>query len=331
MENGSPPSSAAAEGISAARESKRETKDRRAHSRAGLIFGVGAYGLWGVIPFYFKMLTHLAPLEVLAHRILWSCLLLAVILSVTLRWLDVPKILRSKPIMLRLIASTALIAVNWFTYIHAVSTNQVVEASLGYFLTPLVNVLLGAVFLGERMRPVQLASLAIAAVGVALLTSQGSGFPTIAVTLAISFAFYGLMRKTAAVDAAIGLFVETTLLAPVAAITLLVLAYRGESEAIEAGAPTLALLALGGIVTTTPLLFFAGAAKRLSMSTLGFLQYLAPSLQFVVAVAAFREPFSRRSLVSFIIIWIAVALYTADSVRQWRRSRKKEMDCEPTP
>lgn len=305
--------------------------ERRARTRAGLIFGVGAYGLWGVIPFYFKALTHLPPIEVLAHRILWSCLLLAGILSATRRWRDVPRIVRSRPIMLRLLASTALIAVNWFTYIHAVSTNQVVEASLGYFLTPLVNVLLGAVFLAERLRPVQLASLAIAAAGVALLTSQGSGFPSIAATLAISFAFYGLMRKTAAVDAAIGLFVETTLLAPVAAATLVVLAHRGQSEAVGAGSPTLALLALGGIVTTTPLLLFAGAAKRLSMSTLGFLQYLAPSLQFLLAVAIFREPFTRRSLASFIIIWMAVALYTADSLRHWRLARRKQSECEPTP
>jgi chloramphenicol-sensitive protein RarD len=258
------------------------------------------------------------------------------LLTCTLKWLDLARILRSRDVMLRLVASTVLIGVNWFTYIHAVSTDQVVEASLGYFLTPLVNVMLGRLFLGERLRAPQVASLAIAAAGVALLTSQGNGFPSIAVTLAISFAFYGLMRKTAAVDAAIGLFVETMLLAPVALATLAVLEISGQGKAIAAGPETLGLLALGGLVTTTPLLFFAGAARRLSMATLGFLQYLAPSLQFLLAVAVFGEPFTRRSLASFVVIWIAVALYTIDSVRQWKRMRQKAkeekgLDCEPTP
>lgn len=310
------------------------TTDGASQTRWGLAFGLGAYGLWGVIPFYFKALRHLPPLEVLAHRVVWSFLLLACLLAATRSWRDFSRTLGAWPVMSRLLASAALIAVNWFTYIWAVTNNRVLEASLGYFITPLVNVLLGALFLGERLRRLQLVSLMLAGVGVAVLASQGNGFPVIAVTLAISFAFYGLMRKTAAVDAAMGLFVETLLLAPLAMAMLGVLQWRGTAEAPAAGGLSWILLVLGGPVTTTPLLFFAGAARRLSMSTLGFLQYLAPSLQFLLAVVVFHEPFSRVKLFSFAFIWAAVAIYSAESVWRWRQRREQAaaaLEGEATP
>jgi chloramphenicol-sensitive protein RarD len=226
--------------------------------------------------------------------------------------------------MARLTASTLLIGVNWFTYIYAVSTNQVLESSLGYFITPLVNVLLGIVFLGERLRPVQLASLLLAAAGVANMAMLGHGVPWIALVLAVSFAFYGLMRKTVTVDASLGLFVETALLTLPAALLLGALQVSGAAQAPSAGAGTLRLLVAGGVVTTVPLLFFAGAARRLRMATLGFLQYLAPSIQFVLAVAVFGEELSRAKVISFGFIWVAVALYTLDSLWSYNVQRAKQ-------
>jgi chloramphenicol-sensitive protein RarD len=290
-----------------------------AQSRLGLIFGLGAYGLWGLIPIYFRALRHLPPWEVLAHRVVWSFVLLTAIVAVWGRLGEAWKAFGSRAVMTRLAASTLLIGVNWFTYIYAVSVERVLESSLGYFITPLVNVLLGIVFLKERLRPVQLAGLLLAAAGVMNLAMRGQGVPWIALTLAFSFAFYGLMRKTVAVDASLGLFVETLLLTPPAVLLLGTLQVQGDAQATAAGWPTLGLLILGGLVTTVPLLLFAGAARRLRMATLGFLQYLAPSIQFVLAVMVFGEPFSQAKFVSFGCIWAAVALYSVDTIWAYRR------------
>jgi chloramphenicol-sensitive protein RarD len=295
-----------------------------AQSRLGLFYGLGAYGLWGIIPLYFYALRDLPPLEVLAHRVVWSFVLLTGMMFAWRRWGDVRGALVRGDVMLRLGASTVLIAVNWFTYIYSVSTGQVLESSLGYFITPLVNVLLGMVFLGERLRPAQLASLLLAAVGVLNLAVQGDGFPWIAMVLAVSFAFYGLMRKTVAVDAPLGLFVETSLLTLPAVLLLAALQANGSSEALSASGTTLALLVSGGVITTIPLLLFAGAARRLRMATLGFLQYLAPSIQFVLAVTVFGEPLSRAKLVSFGFIWTAVALYSMHSLWSYRARRESQ-------
>jgi chloramphenicol-sensitive protein RarD len=290
-------------------------------SRLGLMLGLGAYGLWGVIPLYFRLLKHLPPLEVLGHRVAWSFVLLTGMLLAAGRSADLRRALRTRLVMLPLAASTVLIAINWFTYIYAVSVDRVLEASLGYFITPLVNVLLGVAFLGERLRPMQLLSLAIAAAAVAYVALQGSGVPWIALTLAGSFAFYGLLRKTVPVDAALGLFIETMLLTPLALLALAAMQSGGQAEALADGSSTISLLILGGLVTTVPLLFFAGAARRLRMATLGFLQYLAPSIQFLLAVLAFGEPFSRVQLACFAAIWSAVAIYTADSLWSYRAQR----------
>ncbi len=312
-----PPADGCGRSCTPARCSPLPTSEHE-QSRLGLLFGLGAYGLWGVIPLYFRALRHLPPWEVLAHRVVWSVLLLAGLVALAGRWGDLRRALTSRGVMLRLGASTTLIGINWFTYIYAVSVERVLEASLGYFITPLVNVLLGVVFLRERLRPVQVGSLALAGVGVLILATRGSGVPWIALLLAVSFAFYGLLRKTVAVDASLGLFVETLLLAPLALLLLAALEIQGQAAATAAGVPMLLLLAVGGPVTTVPLLLFGGAARRLSMATLGFLQYLAPSLQFVLAVLVFGEPFARTQLVSFGCIWTAVALYSADSLWAYR-------------
>jgi chloramphenicol-sensitive protein RarD len=293
-------------------------------SRLGLLFGLGAYGLWGLIPLYFRALRHMPPAEVLAHRIVWSFVLLLAMLAVWRRLREVGAALRTRAIIARLAASTVLIGINWFTYIYAVSVERVLETSLGYFITPLVNVVLGMVFLKERLRPVQLVALTMAAAGVLNLALREEGVPWIALTLAFSFALYGLMRKTVAVDASLGLFVETLLLTPAALLLLATFAATGQSEALDAGWPTFGLVVLGGLVTTVPLLLFAGAARRLRMATLGFLQYLAPSIQFLLAVLAFGEPLSQVRLLSFICIWVAVALYSGDTLWAYRTRRVRE-------
>ena len=290
--------------------------------REGLLYGIGAYGLWGLLPLYFKRVAHLPPLEVLAHRVVWSFLLLALIAIFAARWGDVLQVLRSRKMLLALGLTTVLIAINWGTYIYAVSSNRVLQSSLGYFCTPLANVLLGVVVLKERLRTAQVAAVGIAALGVLNLASTGMQFPWISLVLATSFALYGLFRKMIELGGVVCLLVETLLLVPVA---LAYLAY--ESRVLTPGFripldTTSALLLASGLVTALPLLAFTAAARRLRLSTLGILQYLAPTLQFSLAVFAFGEPFSRVQLASFTLIWIAVALYTFDSLRAYKEHRE---------
>ena len=288
--------------------------------RLGFWYGLGAYGLWGLIPLYFKQVAHLPPVDIVAHRVVWSCALLAAIVVGLRRWPDAMKTLRSPGLMRMLAASTALIAVNWFTYIYAVSSGQVLEASLGYFITPLANVLLGVIVLGERLRRLQVAAILVALVAVVCLGAASGAMPWIAVSLACSFSCYGLVRKTTPVDPLLGLLVETALLLPLSGAYLI---YNAAQTPTGQGhdVPTLALLALGGAITAAPLLLFAAAARRLAMTTLGFLQYLAPSLQFLVAVFVFGEAVSESKLWSFVGIWIAVAIYSADSLLAQPRRR----------
>ncbi|MEI8374123.1 MAG: EamA family transporter RarD [Planctomycetota bacterium] len=288
-------------------------------SKRGIIYAIAAYGSWGLFPLYFKAVAGVAPVEVLAHRALWSFVVLAVLVAVLGRWTELGRELRSGKLLAMLGLSTLLIAVNWLLFIHAVVSGQVLQASLGYFLNPLINVLLGVVFLRERLRPYQTLSIMLALVGVVVLVCFLGEVPWIALTLALTFGLYGLMRKILPVDGLVSLTVETLAMAPVA------LAYIGYLGATRPGAGsslgTLGLLALSGPVTTIPLLFFGAAARQLRLSTMGILQYLSPSLQFLLAVVAFREPFSMAQIVSFGCIWTAIAIYTAVSFRAARHDR----------
>lgn len=291
-------------------------------ARQGLLYGLLAYGWWGLIPLYFKAVDHVPPLEVLAHRIVWSCAILAVVITLGRRWGGFFRALANRRALATLAVTTVLIATNWFTYIYAIGSGNVLQASLGYFITPLANVLLGIVFLHERIRRLQAAAVAIAVAGVLALALLGGEFPWIALTLAVSFSFYGLLRKTVEVDGLVGLFVETLLLLLPAAGGLALLAFTG-GGVFRLDAPgTDALLMLGGAVTAVPLLSFAAAARRLRMATLGFLQYLAPTLQFLLAVAVFGEPFSRWQIASFGCIWTAIALYSLDSLGPYLRAQR---------
>jgi chloramphenicol-sensitive protein RarD len=309
--------------------SSRTSDAARANPRRqGVIYGVLSYGLWGLIPLYFKLVADVSPPEVLAQRVIWSFLLLSLVITLLGRWGEVPRAVKSKQVMLTLATSTLLLAFNWFVYIYSVTSNQVVEASLGYFLNPLVNVLLGVVILGERLRRWQTGGIVLAGVGVAIL-----GAPWIAVSLAVSFAFYGLLRKQVAVDGLFGLFVETLLLAPFAVTYIGVLQVQGESAFLLSDPAMCLKLMASGVVTCVPLLLFAAAVRRLRFATVGILQYLAPTTQFLIAVFYFDEPLSTTKLVALVFIWTAVAIYAIDSLRMLKTARDARLaeQFEPAP
>ena len=280
----------------------------RRRSQAGLFYGLGAYSLWGVFPLYFHALSKVAPWIVLCHRIVWSVLFLALVVSARGEWKAIGPILRSRRNVLLLSAGAVLIAVNWLIFIYAVGSHQVLETSLGYFINPLLSIALGMVFLRERLRGWQWVAVAIAGVAVANLALRGTGFPWIAVSLACSFGFYGLVRKKVDINSLHGLLVETAILFPVALAVLAAVPARTISPG------TLGLLSMSGIITAVPLLMFGAALRRLQLSTIGFLQYISPTLNLLVAIVIFHEPLDRIKLTSFVLCWLGIAVYTTDSV-----------------
>jgi len=284
--------------------------------RGGLLLGIGAYASWGVLPLYIHLLKDVPSLQLLAHRVLWSLLLLAVIVLVWKRGPALIAAARGRT-LLGLFASAALIAVNWIVYIWAVQHDHTIEASLGYFINPLVNVALGMAVLGERLRRVQGVAIAIAAIGVIILAATGGGLLWISILLALSFGGYGLVRKVIAIDALGGLTMETLILAPFC-LALLLHAGATGTGAWGQSAHLNLLLVLAGAVTAAPLLMFAAAARRMPYSTLGLLQYLAPTLQFLTAVIIFGEPLHPAHLIVFALIWAGCALYAWDSLRAAR-------------
>jgi chloramphenicol-sensitive protein RarD len=287
-------------------------------SRTGLGYGVAAYGLWGFLPIYIKAVREAPVLEVLCHRVLW-----ALVFLLLLSWRQgqlgaVRAALRPGRTLAILLTSTALIGLNWLVYIFAIVSGRVLESSLGYYINPLVNVLLGVVVLGERLeRPVKIA-VAIAGAGVVWLTVQAGQVPWISLVLAASFGLYGLMRKLAPVGALTGLAVETGLLLPLTAGYLVWSVGTSRSAFLAGNTKLDVLLVLAGPVTAIPLLCFAGAARRLPLSTLGFLQYIAPTLQLLLAVFLYGEPFDRARAVAFLFIWTALAVFAVHSIRRGR-------------
>ena len=284
----------------------------------GILSAALAYVIWGLFPLYFKLLSDIAPLEVLVHRVLWSLLFLLAVLAVRRQW-DWLKQARSQPRLLGVSAiSASLLSVNWLTYIWSVTNGHVIEASLGYFITPLVNVLLGYSVLHERPRKAQWAALALATLGVLWLALQGGRFPWIALVLACTFGGYGLMRKIAPLGPLEGLTLETMLLTPLALGLGAWGLWKGLGGFPAPSTLTNALLIGIGPVTAIPLLLFAAGARRISMSTLGLLQYLGPSIQFVLGLWLFKEPFSSSRAVGFGLIWTALVIYTFEA---WRFNR----------
>ena len=278
---------------------------------------MGAFAFWGFVPLYWKLLTDVPATESLAHRIAWSLPCLAVPLLVVPRRGDFA-LLRSRRVVILLLASTLMICANWLTYLWAVNTDRVLEGSLGYYINPLVSVLLGFVFLGERLRRLQGLAVLLAATGVAALTAR-HGLPWISLVLGFSFGTYGLLRKIADLPAMVGLFIEMGLLAPFALGYLAWLGVRGDG-AFGTGEPgTGLLLAAAGPVTVIPLLLFSEGVRRLTLATVGFLQYMTPTGHFLLAILVFGEPFDAGHLVAFGCIWVALALYTFDLHRHLGR------------
>jgi chloramphenicol-sensitive protein RarD len=279
----------------------------------GLVTGLCAFMLWGLVPLYWKTLQKVPAAEILAHRLLWSFAFSLLLIAWQGRWSEVTQALLSRKQVAFAAASGAAIGLNWFIFIWAVNSGQVVQTSLGYFITPLLNVLLGALLFRERLRPMQWVAIALAGVGVLYLTLGYGSLSWIAMSLCISFTIYGLLRKASGVESLPGLFLESAAILPVGAIYFVHLVQVGRSSFTPDVPAVALLLAGGGIVTAIPLLCFAHAARNLKLSTLGLLQYLSPTITFILGVALYREPFTRQHLITFACIWAGLAIYTIEA------------------
>jgi chloramphenicol-sensitive protein RarD len=288
-------------------------------TRRGAVFGATAYLLWGIFPLYFPLLDPAGAVEVLAHRIVWSLVVVAVLCHVTHRWQSVRAVLTDRGRVLRLAAAAAFLAVNWGVYIYGVTSDHVVDTSLGYFINPLVTVMLGVVVLREQLRRLQWAALGVATVAVVFLAVQAGRLPWIALVLAFSFGTYGLLKKTSHVGALEGLTVETAVLTPLAVVYAVALQASGDGTLTSHGPGHASLLVLTGVITAVPLLFFGAAASRVPLTTLGLLQYLAPTMQFLLGVLLFHEEMGPARLLGFALVWAALAMFTVDLLGQRRR------------
>lgn len=285
-------------------------------ARKGVVSGLSAYFIWGFFPLFFKTLTSVAPLEVLTHRIIWSAVSLAVFVAATGTWGKVRSAVRSGKILLVLTISTVLISVNWFVFIFAVDEGRVLEASLGYYMTPLINILLGFLILGERVNRIQTFAILLAVAGVGVKAWTLGHFPAISIILAASFGGYGLMRKITGMDGVTALMVETLILAPFAGAYAVFLAKTGRAAFLGGPVHIDLLLVAAGIVTAIPLVLFGDAVRYLKLATVGILQYIVPTLQFMLAVFAFGEEFTLGHFATFLLIWTGLALYTFDAYRR---------------
>ncbi len=291
------------------------------HEKSGLIAGIAAFVTWGLVPIYWKLLQRASPAEILAHRFVWTALFLILLLSWQRRWPEVLDTIRSRRKILFCLTSGSAIAINWFVFIWAVNSGRIIETSLGYFMTPLVNVLFGALFLRERLTRVQLAAILLAAAGVLYLTLDYDRFPFIALTLCFSFGVYGLFRKQSGTAAIPGLFLETILLVPFAIAYLFLLNQRGTLAFGPSHFRFSLLLMSAGIVTGLPLVWFGYAARHLRLTTVGFLQYLAPTSTFILGVFVYHERFTRGHLIAFSCIWLALAVFSIELLQRWRAGR----------
>ncbi|MCR5886083.1 EamA family transporter RarD [Rhizobacter sp. J219] len=284
----------------------------------GALYAALAFALWGIFPLYFRQIATVPSGEILVHRIVWSLVFVLVVLALRRQWAWVKPVLRSPKVLLAFVASAVLLSANWLVYIWAVNNGHVIDASLGYFINPLVNVLLGYTVLHERLRRAQWVALGIAAAGVLWLTILAGHLPWIALALAASFGAYGLLRKVASLGALEGLTLETLLLAPIALAVLGLWMGQGTSVFPAPDASTNFWLIAAGPITAIPLLLFAAGARQISLTTLGLLQYIGPTIQLALGLWLFHEPFSAERLMGFALIWLALALYSAEG---WWRSR----------
>jgi chloramphenicol-sensitive protein RarD len=290
-------------------------------SREGILYALGAFSFWGLVPIYFKALSHIPPFELLCHRILWSVPVAAAILFLGGQWSHLKEALGRRSVRMTLLVTSALVGANWFLFIYAVSTDRILQSSLGYYINPLVNVLLGMVFLGERLNFRQAAAVSLAAAGTIYLTRSHGELPWLALALAFTFAVYGLLRKTVQIESVAGLFVETCLISPMAIGALVILGTQGKA-AWGLNDPWITLLlVMAGPITVLPLIWFTNAARRLPYSTVGILQYLSPTIMFLLSVFLYKETFTTAHLITFLCIWSGVVLYTVDAIVTYRNTR----------
>lgn len=285
--------------------------------RNGLLYGLGAYGLWGVMPIYFKLLAGVGAVDIVAHRVIWSLPFLLLLVALSRGWGKIRTVLANRRTLAMLALTALLIAVNWLLFVFSVESGHILAASFGYYLNPLANVLLGRFILNERLNRRQWTAVAIAAAGISVLAVGALSHLWISLTLCVSFALYGLLRKVVDADPVTGLAVETGLLFPLA-LGWLAVRYVSGGAIFGHGDGDLALLMAAGVATTTPLIFFTAAARRLAYSTLGMLQFLAPTVQFLLAVLVYGERFTAAHAIAFTAIWIALALYVTVLVRKPR-------------
>ncbi|EDP57846.1 EamA family transporter RarD [Vibrio sp. AND4] len=298
------------------------TPEEQQRARQGILLAVGAYTMWGIAPIYFKSIAEVSPLEILSHRVFWSFFLLAALLHFGRQWRSVRDIIKNKTKMVYLISTAILVGANWLIFIWAVTSNHMLDASLGYYINPLINVILGMVFLGERLRKLQWFAVVLATCGVLVQLIVFGSVPVVAIALAMSFGCYGLLRKKVSVEAQTGLFIETLVMLPAASIFLFFIANTPTSNMVENPWQLNTLLIAAGVITTLPLLCFTGAATRLKLSTLGFFQYIGPSLMFLLAVLIYGEPFTSDKAITFAFIWGALVVFSFDGLRNNRKSRK---------
>lgn len=298
------------------------TQEDQQRTRQGILLAVAAYTMWGIAPIYFKSLSEVSPFEILSHRVVWSFFLLAFLLHMSRGWRKVRDTLTSKPKMLYLVATSILVGANWLIFIWAVNSNHMLDASLGYYINPLINVLLGMFFLGERLRKLQWFAVALAAIGVIIQLIAFGSVPIVAIALAFSFGFYGLLRKKVSLEAQTGLFIETLVMLPIAATYLLFIADSATSDLSMNPMQLNLLLVAAGVITTVPLLCFTGAATRLKLSTLGFFQCIGPSLMFLLAVLIYGEAFTSDKAITFAFIWGALVIFSFDGLRNNKKNKR---------
>jgi chloramphenicol-sensitive protein RarD len=286
----------------------------------GVGYAIGAYTLWGVFPIYWKLIHSVPALEIIGHRVIWSFVFVTLITLISGRWVDFKESIHDRKKIWPYILTAILLSINWFTYVWAVNAGYILEASLGYFINPLVSVLLGVVFLKERLRIWQWVSVSLAFVGIVYLTWRYGSLPWIGLTLAFSFAFYGLIKKKASLNSIQGITLETGIMGIPAFGYLLVLEIAGNGAFGNQPPWVLVLLVLAGVVTGLPLLMFGAAARLIPLSTLGFLQYIAPTLQFLIGLVVYQETFSPEMLAGFGLIWVALLVFSFEGYLTRRKA-----------
>jgi chloramphenicol-sensitive protein RarD len=288
----------------------------------GILSAICAYTLWGLLPVYWKSIQHVPVIEILCHRWFWSLIIVVFILYIQKRWKWLKNALKNRLILTTFACTASIIAINSFTFIWAVNSQYIVEASLGYFINPLISVLLGVIILRERLRFRQWTAIGIAACGVIYLTSVYGSFPWIALTLAFSFGLYGLLKKTASLNAIEGLMLETGILFIPVLMCLIFFEIKGSGSFGHTQIKTSILLFIAGAATVFPLLLFASAAKKIKLSTLGFMQYITPTLQFLLGVFIYAEPFTRTRLIGFCLVWISLIIYSIEEFTHRKREKQ---------